>query len=132
MSDSNLSQIEKPSNKSVGLLFFIIFLFLGILVFVEIKYRVSSLTISFLFFVGVVFKQSWIKVVNVIWFNIGIKLGSIVAPIVISLIYVTTIIPIGLLLKMFNIDVVHLKKNENIKTYWIKRKDKIQPFKNQF
>lgn len=132
MSDSNLSQIEKPSNKSVGLLFFIIFLFLGILVFVEIKYRVSSLTISFLFFVGVVFKQSWIKVVNVIWFNIGIKLGSIVAPIVISLIYVTTIIPIGLLLKMFNIDVVNLKKNENIKTYWIKRKDKIQPFKNQF
>ena len=132
MSDSNLSQIEKPSNKSVGLLFFIIFLLLGILVFVEIKYRVSSLTISFLFFVGVVFKQSWIKVVNVIWFNIGIKLGSIVAPIVISLIYVTTIIPIGLLLKMFNIDVVNLKKNENIKTYWIKRKDKIQPFKNQF
>ena len=132
MSDSNLSQIEKPSNKSVGLLFFIIFLLLGILVFVEIKYRVSSLTISFLFFVGVVFKQSWIKVVNVIWFNIGIKLGSIVAPIVISLIYVTTIIPIGLLLRMFNKDVVNLKKNDNIKTYWIKRKDKIQPFKNQF
>ena len=70
--------------------------------------------------------------VNVIWFNIGIKLGAIVAPIVISLIYITTIMPIGFLLKVFNIQLVQLNKNENVKTYWIKRKDKVQPFRNQF
>jgi len=63
--------------------------------------------------------------------KLGMTLGMIVSPIILSALFFFVITPIGLLLKVFGKDVL-LIKNKNENSFWIKRKVKpesmIEPF----
>jgi len=63
--------------------------------------------------------------------KLGMTLGMIVSPIILSVLFFLVITPIGLLLKVFGKDVL-LIKNKNENSFWIKRKVKpesmIEPF----
>ena len=69
---------------------------------------------------------------NRMWFRFGILLGAIVAPVVMLLVYVTTFVPIGLMLRAFGKDLLSLEIDENSTSYWIERKDKPQSMTRQF
>lgn len=58
---------------------------------------------------------------NIAWTRLGILLGSIVTPIVMLLVYVVTIIPIGLLIRISGKDLLRLKREEEAVSYWIDR-----------
>ena len=64
-------------------------------------------------------------------FKFGILLGSVVSPIVMGLVFFLVVTPISLLLKLFGKDVLMLKKN-NLKTYWIQKKDPKSRMEDQF
>ena len=54
-------------------------------------------------------------------FKFGILLGKIISPLIMGLIFFLVVTPIGILLKLTGKDVLNLKKNENKKSYWIKK-----------
>ena len=61
----------------------------------------------------------------------GILLGNFISPIVMGIIFFGVVTPTGLLLKLFNKDILNLKKNKN-DTYWLKKDNLNNNMKTQF
>ena len=58
-------------------------------------------------------------------------LGKFVSPIVMGLVFFLVVTPTGLIMKLFNKDLLKLRKNKN-SSYWIKRPETKSEMKNQF
>ncbi|AEA81034.1 hypothetical protein SAR11G3_00559 [Candidatus Pelagibacter sp. IMCC9063] len=124
--------IKVSSNRSFGLVFFIVFLIISTLpLFKGETIRIWSMVISFLFLVLGLLNSSILSPLNKLWFKFGILLGSFVSPIVMSLVFFTILSPISFVMKILGKNLLNLKKN-NEKTYWIERSDIKSKMKNQF
>lgn len=69
---------------------------------------------------------------NIWWFKLGVLLGRVVAPIVMALVYVVTLVPMGLFVRLSGKDILHLEMDRSCESYWIVRETPPQPMKNQF
>ena len=58
-------------------------------------------------------------------------LGKFVSPIIMGLVFFLVVTPTGLIMKLFNKDLLKLKKNKS-NSYWIKRLETKSEMKNQF
>jgi Saxitoxin biosynthesis operon protein SxtJ len=58
---------------------------------------------------------------NRAWTKLGLLLFKVVNPIVLGLIYLTTIVPIGLIMRAFGHDPLRLKRDPQASTYWVLR-----------
>ncbi len=73
-----------------------------------------------LFIVGLAY-PSVLHPLNVLWTKIGLLLGRIVTPIVMFIVFAITVVPIGLLLRLFGKDLLGLRKKDPNQSYWIQR-----------
>lgn len=69
---------------------------------------------------------------NKLWFKFGMLLGAVIAPIVMALVYITTVMPIGLILRVFGKDPLRRRIEPERASYWIERSDPPQSMKQQF
>ena len=69
---------------------------------------------------------------NKLWFKLGMLLGAIIAPIIMALLYLFIVTPTGIIMRLFNKDLLNQKINKSKKSYWIKRKEPINSMKNQY
>ena len=69
---------------------------------------------------------------NKIWFKFGMLLGSIIAPIVMALVYFITVLPTGFIMHLLGKDLLKQKLDKSAKSYWIERTEPIGSMKNQF
>tara|TARA_B100000963_G_C22240757_1_gene499896 strand:- start:63 stop:431 length:369 start_codon:yes stop_codon:yes gene_type:complete len=120
------------SNRSFGILFFIVFLLISVWpIFKGSEIRVWALIISLIFlFLGLI-NSKILSPLNKSWIKFGELLGRIIAPIVMGLIFFLVVTPIGLLLKLFGKDVLNLKFTK-ADSYWLKREKNIKTMKKQF
>ena len=123
----------ESSNRSFGILFFIVFLILGLW---PLK---NSQSINFFFIiVSVIFlflgliNSKLLSPLKKIWIKFGEILGSIIAPIIMALVYFIFLTPISLIVRLFGKDLLGIKLNKSIDSYWIKRKKKLGPMRKQF
>jgi hypothetical protein len=58
---------------------------------------------------------------NRAWTALGLILFKVVNPIVLGLIFLTTILPIGLIMRACRHDPLRLKRDPQASTYWVKR-----------
>lgn len=58
---------------------------------------------------------------NRLWFRFGMALGRIVSPIVMGIIFFGTVMPTGLLMRLFRKDVLRLRFDPAAQSYWIPR-----------
>tara|TARA_B100001029_G_scaffold141248_1_gene120715 strand:- start:6885 stop:7253 length:369 start_codon:yes stop_codon:yes gene_type:complete len=120
------------SNKSFGIVFFIVFL---ILAFYPLKNNgniiIPLLIISFGFLTLGLINSQLLTPLNKIWFKFGIFLGKIVSPLVMGIIFFLLVTPIGILMRLFKKDLLNLKYNSR-KSYWIEKNEIKSKFKNQF
>ena len=127
-----MDEIKISSNKSFGILFFIVFLLISFypLVFNE-NLRLWSLILSIIFlFLGL--KNSRILTpINHLWFKLGILLGRIFSPVVMGFIFFVVVTPIGLIMRIFNKDLLSLKFHKK-RSYWNEKKGPKSEMKNQF
>jgi hypothetical protein len=56
-----------------------------------------------------------------LWLKFGHVLSLIISPVVLGLIYVSAIVPVGLLTQLFGKDLLSLKHSATAPSYWIKR-----------
>ena len=126
------NKIKIGSNRSFGIVFFIVFLIITIYpLFKSNDIRIWSIPFSLIFLILGLTNSKVLTPLNKLWFKFGIALGSIMAPIVMGLIFFMVVTPISLLMKLFNKDVLNLKKNNN-KSYWILRNHQKSRMKDQF
>ena len=130
MSDKN--NIKLGSNRSFGIVFFVVFLLIALypLTFSE-GIIVWSVIISFIFLVLGLLNSKILTPLNKLWFKFGIFLGKIISPLIMGIIFFLVVTPIGLLLRIFGKDVLNLKYDTK-QTYWIEKKGPKSKMKNQF
>jgi hypothetical protein len=58
---------------------------------------------------------------NRAWTRLGLLLFKVVNPLVLGLIYLTTIVPIGLLMRWLGRDLLSLKLDRQARSYWVVR-----------
>ena len=108
----NNSDIKLPSNKSFGIVFFIVFILITFYPLLNNDdLRIWALIISFIFLTLGLLNSSLLTPLNKIWFKFGLFLGKIVSPIVMGVIFFFVVTPIGLLMRIFKKDLLNLKYN---------------------
>ena len=123
---------KKNSNKSFGVLFFIVFLLIALWpLFKGDSLRIWSLLIAIIFLVLGLLNSKILNPFKRIWIKFGEILGKMIAPLVLSIVYFIVITPIGLLLRIFGKDLLGIKFLKK-KSYWIKRDKDLGSMKNQF
>ena len=128
----NKNNIKISSNKSFGIVFFILFLIISIYPLINGEnLRIWSLIISIIFLVLGLLNSKVLTPLNKLWFKFGILLGNIVAPIVMAFVFYLVVTPISLIMKILKKDILNLKTNKNY-SYWIKRPEQKSKMKNQF
>ena len=127
-----MSKIKVGSNKSFGIVFFVFFLIIGLYPLInEGNIRIWSIVISIIFLILGLVNSQILTPLNILWFKFGMLLGRFVSPIVMGLVFFLVVTPTGLIMKLFNKDLLKLKKNKN-SSYWIKRPETKSEMKNQF
>lgn len=124
---------HQSSNRSFGVIFFIVFLALGLW---PLKNSGNPnfyiVGISGIFLVLGILNSKILSPFNKAWIKLGEFLGTIIAPIVMALIYFVVLTPISLIVRIFGKDLLELKFLKKKETYWIKRKKNLNPMKKQF
>lgn len=127
-----LKDFLKDQNRQFGLLLTAVLLgiFLYKAFFLDTISIILSLT-SLIFLLFTIFFPKVFHVPSKIWIKFGFLLGLLLTPLILTLVYVFTIIPINLLLRVFNYEILRLKKTNQL-SYWIIRNQKSTNFKDQF
>ena len=127
-----MKNIKTSSNKSFGIVFFIVFIIISLYPLVNQEdIRIWSLVIAFIFFILALLNSKILTPMNKIWTRFGLFLGNFISPIVMGIIFFFVVTPIGLLMRLFGKDVLNLKNNKS-STYWIKKTDQKSTMKKQF
>ena len=127
-----MDDIKISSNRSFGIVFFIVFLVISIYPLINNgELRLWSLIISIIFlFLGLI-NSKILNPLNKLWFKFGIFLGKIISPLVMGIIFFLVVTPIGLLMRLLNKDLLNLRFNNN-SSYWIEKTEPKSNMKNQF
>ena len=123
---------NKNTNRSFGILFFIVFFIIGIWPILSgNELRLWSFIIAIIFLIMGIMKSRFLTPLNVAWVKFGLLLGVIIAPIIMGLVYFLVVLPIGILMKILGKDLLELKFKKNVISYWNKKDTKIN-FNKQF
>ena len=124
---------KKSSNRSFGILFFLVFLGFGLWPLTkELSPNIYLIIISVVFLVLGLLNSKLLSPLNEIWIKFGEILGRIIAPLIMALVYFLILTPISLLVRVFGKDLLGLKYLKQQNSYWIKRKKEIGTMDKQF
>ncbi len=124
-------KIKIPSNKSFGIVFFVVFVVIAFYPLInQEESRLWALVTALIFLILGLINSSFLTPLNLLWLKFGMLLGKVVSPIIMGLVFFGVVTPTGLIMKLFNKDLLKLKRKDN-KSYWIERKNKSE-MKNQF
>jgi len=126
------SKIKIGSNRSFGIVFFIVFLIIGFWPLTSFNtFKTLPLIISIIFLILGLMNSKILSPLNIIWFKFGILLGSFVAPIVMGIVFFAVITPISIIMKLLGKDLLN-KKYSDKRTYWIIKDNSKNSMKQQF
>ena len=124
---------KQSSIKSFGVLFFFVFLIVGLWPLLNDKdIRIWSIILSAIFLLLGLTKSKILIPLNNYWIKLGEILGKIVAPIVMLIVFLGVVTPMAFLVKLFGKDLLSLKFSKKKNSYWLSRQKKLGTMKNQF
>ena len=127
-----MDDIKISSNRSFGIVFFIVFLLIALYPLIYSgEIRVWSAIISLTFLILGLLNSKILTPLNKLWFKFGIFLSKIISPFIMGIIFFLVVTPIGLIMRLLGKDLLNLKYNKG-KTYWIEKKGPKSKMKNQF
>ena len=126
------NKIKLGSNRSFGIVFFIVFLIISIYPLLnDNSIRLWSLVIGIIFLILGLVESKILTPLNIIWMKLGMYLGIIVSPIVMGIVFFLAVTPISFIMKILRKDLLNLKMNKE-RTYWIEKDEIKSSMKNQF
>jgi hypothetical protein len=109
-----MNDIKISSNRSFGLVFFVVFLLISIYPLLHGQnLRFWLLIVAIIFLALGLLNSKILTPLNKIWFKFGLLLGSIVSPIIMSIIFFFVVTPISFVMKIIGKDILNLKLNNN-------------------
>ena len=127
-----MDEIKISSNKSFGIVFFIVFLLISLYPLLKGNdLRIWSLVISFIFLILGLINSKILTPLNRLWFKFGLLLGKFISPLIMGIIFFVVVTPIGIIMRLLKKDLLNLKYNKK-ETYWINKSGPKSKMKNQF
>ena len=127
-----MDEIKIGSNKSFGIVFFLVFLLIATYPLINgNELRLWSLVVSIIFLLLGLINSKILNPLNKLWFKLGIFLGKIISPLIMGIIFFLVVTPIGLIMRLLKKDLLNLKFNNN-SSYWIEKTEPKSKMKNQF
>ena len=124
---------SKENNKGFGLLFFIVFLLIGLWPLIKgDSPRILFFFIALAFLILGIINAKILTPLNKTWIKFGELLGIIIAPIVMGFVYFVILTPLSLFIRVAGKDLLNVKFSNKVKTYWIKRVKDLGPMNKQF
>ena len=124
---------SKENNKGFGLLFFIVFLLIGLWPLIKgDSPRILFFPIALVFLILGLINAKILSPLNSLWIKFGELLGKIIAPVVMAFIYFIILTPLSFLIRITGKDLLKVKFSNKVNTYWIKRIKDLGPMKKQF
>ncbi len=132
----SLKSVKEDSTKkcknfgyTFSVIFFLIFLYNF---FLSKGFSNYFFALSVFLFILTYVRPDLLRFCSDIWEKFGLFLGKVFSPVILTLIYLLTIIPINLIIRILGIDLINKDVSNKVETYWIKRKDNKVNFKDQF
>ncbi len=128
----NENKIKIGSNRSFGIVFFIVFFIISLFPLLKGNdIRIWSLLVSLIFLLLGLINSNILSPLNKLWFKFGLLLGNFISPIVMGLVFFLVVTPTGLFMRLIGKDLLNLNK-KNVKSYWIDKTGPKSKMKNQF
>ena len=110
------SKIKIGSNRNFGLVFFFVFLIVGLWPLLNGgPFRIWSIVIAIIFLILGLMNSKLLTPLNKLWFKFGLFLGTIVSPFVMGIIFFLVITPIGFVMKIIGKDLLNIKHDNKKK-----------------
>lgn len=114
--------VKSGSDRSFGYVFCGLFVIIGLWPLLSSGTpRLWSLAIAAGFLGVSLIRPSLLRPLNRLWFKFGLLLHKVVNPLIMGLIFFTTVTPIGLLMRVLGKDLLGLRLSKESETYWIQR-----------
>ena len=127
------ASVKISSNRSFGLLFFIVFLAISLWPLKSQEdLRLWAFILALIFFVLGILNSKFLTPLNKLWMKFGIFLGSIISPFVMGVVFFMVFTPVGLIMRFLGKDLLRIKKSKFVSTYWISREKQNNTMKRQF
>ena len=127
-----MDEIKISSNRSFGIVFFIVFLLIALYPLLKDNdLRIWSLVISFIFLILGLINSKILTPLNRLWFKFGLLLGKFISPLIMGIIFFVVVTPIGIIMRLLKKDLLNLRYNKK-ETYWINKTGPKSKMKNQF
>jgi len=123
---------KKSSNRSFGILFFLIFFLIGVWPLLkEEPLRIWSILISLPFLFLGILNSKLLSPLNNLWIKFGELLGRVIAPIIMGIIFFVVLTPLSFIIRVFGKDLLKTKFTKD-NSYWVNREKNIGSMKKQF
>ena len=126
-------EVSLSSEKSFGIVFAVVFLLIALYPLLDSRgvYIWALVTSGVFVLLAYVFPKV-LSVPNKLWFKLGMLISSIVTPIIMTIIYIFTVLPLGIFMKVLKKDLLNQKIDANAESYWIERDKPVGSMKKQF
>jgi hypothetical protein len=110
------------SNRSFGIVFSVLFAFLGLGPLVRGRPgRGWALVVAAAFLLAALALPRLLEPLNRVWHSFGLVLHACISPVIMGLVFYTTVTPIGLVRRWLGKDPLRLRLDRGAVTYWIER-----------
>ena len=114
--------VKIGSERSFGIVFAVVFTIVGLFpLWSSEPVRAWAVVIAGIFFSLAFIAPHTLRPLNRVWFRFGLLLHKIVSPLIMGLIFFTTVMPIGLTMRALGKRPLSLKFDKSAKSYWIFR-----------
>lgn len=83
--------------------------------------RVWALVLTAAFFLAALARPRILAPLNRLWLRVGLLLHACLSPVILGLVFYTTVTPIGLVRRLLGADPLRLRLDRDAVTYWIER-----------
>jgi len=123
-------------DRNFGLVMGIFFTILGIRLLMKGNtFGVWLFSVAVIFFFFSLFAPNLLHPLNRLWMAIGVKMGNVMTPVSMLVIYIIAVLPTAIIMRLLGKDPLRLKLDKNTNSYWMSRSTENSPMgsmKNQF
>lgn len=115
--------VERSSDRSFGLVIGAFFALVGLwpVIFAASAPRWGALLVAVTFVGLAVAAPKLLRPLNKLWFSFGLLLHNVVNPVLMAAMFFGAFLPIGLWLRLLGKDLLRLKRDASVESYWITR-----------
>lgn len=117
-----LTKNQNSSDRSFGFVFAAVFLIIALFPVINAQgVKVWAIVVSGIFLLLATLTPRILAPANRLWMKFGKLLHRIVSPLALGIVFYVAVLPTGLLMRLLGKDILRLRLDQTVESYWIKR-----------